>query len=159
MNCFCGMVDRRKTFSRIPNRDHCQKFSQSEISNMLRARFELAQNLSSDFVEGSCVVVAPLHHGDGLNLNTCYFRGYARARALQDTFCESGKRLTCRDSPCRTYRGLQLFTWCLRLSLVFVWNNTQRKSLISVFQEFFASINKMFILVGGLGTRLSFYGA
>ena len=58
MNCFCGVVDRRKTFSRISNQDHCQKFSQSEISNMLRARFELARNLSSDFAEGSCVVVA-----------------------------------------------------------------------------------------------------
>ena len=31
------------------------------------------------------------------------------------------------------------------------------KSSISVFQEFFASINKIFILGGGLGTRLSFY--
>ena len=29
------------------------------------------------------------------------------------------------------------------------------KSLISVFQEFFASINEIFILVWGLGTRLS----
>ena len=32
-------------------------------------------------------------------------------------------------------------------------------SLISVFQEFSASINKKFILAGRLGTRLSFYGA
>ena len=31
------------------------------------------------------------------------------------------------------------------------------KSLISIFQEFFASINKIFILAGRLGTRLSFY--
>ena len=31
------------------------------------------------------------------------------------------------------------------------------KILISVFQEFFASIDKIFILAGGLGTRLSFY--
>ena len=31
------------------------------------------------------------------------------------------------------------------------------KSLISVFQEFSASINKTFILAGRLGTRLSFY--
>ena len=31
------------------------------------------------------------------------------------------------------------------------------KSLISVFQEFFASINNIFILAGTLGTRLSFY--
>ena len=32
------------------------------------------------------------------------------------------------------------------------------KSLIFVFQEFFTCINKRFILVGGLGTRLSFHG-
>ena len=32
------------------------------------------------------------------------------------------------------------------------------KSLISVFQKFFAAINKIFILEGGLGTGLSFYG-
>ena len=33
-----------------------------------------------------------------------------------------------------------------------------RKGLISVFQEFFVSINKAFILTGGLGTKLLFYG-
>ena len=32
------------------------------------------------------------------------------------------------------------------------------RSLISVFQDFFASINKNFILAVGLGTALSFYG-
>ena len=32
------------------------------------------------------------------------------------------------------------------------------KSLISVFEEYFASFNKIFILAGRLGTRLSFYG-
>ena len=31
------------------------------------------------------------------------------------------------------------------------------ESLISIFEEFFASIEKIFILAGGLGTRLSFY--
>ena len=31
------------------------------------------------------------------------------------------------------------------------------KSIISVFQEFSASINKTFLLAGRLGTRLSFY--
>ena len=33
MNCFCGMVDRRKAFSLISNRDHCQRSSQSRISD------------------------------------------------------------------------------------------------------------------------------
>ena len=32
------------------------------------------------------------------------------------------------------------------------------KSLVSVFQEFFASINKILILAGGLGAGLLFYG-
>ena len=32
-----------------------------------------------------------------------------------------------------------------------------RKSLVSVFQQVFASINKIFILAGGVGTRLLFY--
>ena len=31
------------------------------------------------------------------------------------------------------------------------------KSLISVFQKFFASVNKIFLLAGRLSTRLSFY--
>ena len=33
----------------------------------------------------------------------------------------------------------------------------KKKCLISVFQEFSASINENFILAGKLGTRLSFY--
>ena len=34
-NCFCGMVDRRKSFSLISNRDHCQRSLPSQISNTL----------------------------------------------------------------------------------------------------------------------------
>ena len=48
--CFCGTVDRQKTFSLISSRDHCQRSSPSRISDTLRA-FEPAQNLSSGFVE------------------------------------------------------------------------------------------------------------
>ena len=43
------------------------------------------------------------------------------------------------------------------LTLVFVLNNTLRKSLIAVFWKFFASIDKTFIFAGGLDTSLSFY--
>ena len=32
MNFFCGMVDRRKTYSRISSQDHCQMSSPSRIS-------------------------------------------------------------------------------------------------------------------------------
>ena len=30
MNCFCGMIDRRKGFSLISSRDQCQRFYHSE---------------------------------------------------------------------------------------------------------------------------------
>ena len=51
MNCFCGMVHQRKTFSLISSRDHCQRSSPSRISDTPRAWFEPAQNLSSGLVE------------------------------------------------------------------------------------------------------------
>ena len=66
LNCFCGMVDRRKMFSLISSRDHCQRSSPSRISDTPRAGFEPAQNLSSGSVEWSCAV---LHHfADNLSL-------------------------------------------------------------------------------------------
>ena len=52
---------------------------------------------------------------------------------------------------------LQSLTGYLRLALFLCEIAHYRKSLISVFQEFFASINKVFILAGRLGTRLLFY--
>ena len=57
MNCICGMVDRRKAFSLISSRDHCQRSSPSRISNTPRAGFEPAENLSLGFIEWSCSVV------------------------------------------------------------------------------------------------------
>ena len=57
MNCFCGMVDRRKAFSLISSRDHLQRSSPSRISDTPRAGLELAQNLSLGLVEGSCAVL------------------------------------------------------------------------------------------------------
>ena len=57
INCFCGMVDRRKVFSLISSWDHCQRSSPSRISDTPRAGFEPAQNLSSGLVEWSCAVV------------------------------------------------------------------------------------------------------
>ena len=52
---------------------------------------------------------------------------------------------------------LQSFTKYLRQTLVFMWNGAQAKSIISIFQEIFASIKKIYILAGRLGTRISFY--
>ena len=57
INCFCCMVDRRKTFSLISRRDHCRRPSPSRISDTLWAGFEPAQSLSSGFVGWSCAVV------------------------------------------------------------------------------------------------------
>ena len=51
MDCFCDMVDRRKTFSLNSSQNHCQRSSPSRISDTPRAGFEPSQNLSSGFVE------------------------------------------------------------------------------------------------------------
>ena len=47
LNCFCGMIDRRKEFSLISSQDRRQRFSPFRISNTPRAGLEPAQNLSS----------------------------------------------------------------------------------------------------------------
>ena len=47
MNCFCGMVDRRKAFSLITSRDHCQRSSPSRISDTPRAELEPSQKLET----------------------------------------------------------------------------------------------------------------
>ena len=57
MNCFCSMVDWRKTFSLISSQDHCQRSSPSWISTTLHTGFEPAQNVTSGLVEWSYVVV------------------------------------------------------------------------------------------------------
>ena len=56
MNCFCEMVDRRKLFTFISGGDHCHRISPLQISDKPPAGFQLAQNLSSGFVERSFVV-------------------------------------------------------------------------------------------------------
>ena len=56
-NCFCGMVDRRKAFSLISSRDHCQRSSPSRISDTPRAVSKPTQNVSSGLVEWSFAVV------------------------------------------------------------------------------------------------------
>ena len=72
MNCFCGMVDRRKAFTLNSSRDHCQRFSPSRISDRPRAVFEPALNLSSGLVECSCAVVittTPRRHLEAVRSN------------------------------------------------------------------------------------------
>ena len=48
---FCGMFDRKKAFSLISSRGHCQRFSPLQISDMPRAGFEPAQNVSFGLAE------------------------------------------------------------------------------------------------------------
>ena len=77
MNCFCGMVDRRKAFSLISNRDYCQRSSSSRISYTSRAGFEPAQNLSSGLkLYWSCTVVitSKLRRHDTTHFNVNKFQ-------------------------------------------------------------------------------------
>ena len=57
MNCFCGLVERRKTFNLISSRDHFQRPSPSRIFDTPGARYEPAKNQSSGSVEWSCAAV------------------------------------------------------------------------------------------------------
>ena len=54
----------------------------------------------------------------------------------------------------KVFEILQSFTKYLRLTLVSMWNNAQREKFYFCVQEVFASIDKIFILAVGLGTRL-----
>ena len=51
------MVGWRKAFNLISSWDHCQRSSPSWISDIPRAGFEPAQNLTSGLVEWRCAVV------------------------------------------------------------------------------------------------------
>ena len=64
LNCFCGMVNRRKVFNLTSSRDHCQRSSPTRISDTPRAGFEPAENLSSGLVEWSCAVVIKVGWGN-----------------------------------------------------------------------------------------------
>ena len=57
MNSFCRMVEQKKVLSLISSRDHCQRFSPSQILDMPQAGFEPVRNMSSGFVEENCAVV------------------------------------------------------------------------------------------------------
>ena len=50
---------------------------------------------------------------------------------------------------------LQLFTKYLRQTLVFMLNITLRKGFSYIFQEFLASTDRILILGGAMGSRLS----
>ena len=58
---------------------------------------------------------------------------------------------------CKIFTKLQPFTKYLRLTLVFLWNSALREKFNFCFSRVFASIDKISILAGRLGARLSFY--
>ena len=67
------LTDKRR-LRLIFSRYHCQTFSPSQISDTPRAGFEPAQNLSSDFVEGSsdnCYITAPRSKHQSLTNSLC----------------------------------------------------------------------------------------
>ena len=75
-NCFCGIVERRNTFSFISCWDHCPRPS-SWVPNKPRAGFELAPSLSSVFIEWSCVAVittTPRHPEMGKKLKITLYK-------------------------------------------------------------------------------------
>ena len=117
MNCFCGMVDRRKVISLISSRDHCQRSSLSRISDTPRVGFEPAQNLSSGLVEWSCAVVittAPQNHKNkrhGLKYN--------------EYKCLSKMMLICMMMMISNISKMMLI--CIKQHLGSIWRSVQKK--------------------------------
>ena len=67
MNCFCAMVSRRSVFNLISSQGYCQRFSPSQMSDTLRARFEPVLHMSSGFAEWSGAGVITTTPLNGLN--------------------------------------------------------------------------------------------
>ena len=67
-------------------------------------------------------------------------------------------QLACSNFRLKVYNfQRQSITIYLNLALVFMWHSTLLQKFNFCFGERFASINKIFILAGRLGIRLSFY--
>ena len=100
MNCFCGMVDRRKAFSLIYSRDHCQRSSPSRISDTPRAGFEPAQSLSSALVEWSCAVVITTTPRRHMQPQVCRFiKKDTLAQVFSCQFCQVFKNTFFNRTP------------------------------------------------------------
>ena len=117
MNCFYGMVDRRKAFSGISNWNHSQRYSPWRISDTPRAGFEPVQNLSSGLVEWSSPVV----------ITTTSWRHYTTASCCYKLrcphmFCPRATRSKTRK-PWK-HGEPQKFS-----SNFLIWPNTQNRNL------------------------------
>ena len=84
INRFSSMVDRRKAFSLISSRDHCQRSSPSRISNTPRAGFRLSWMMlcSSDNRYHGTII------GTGITCNkmSCYMHDSACRWLIFDNF-------------------------------------------------------------------------
>ena len=93
IDCFLGMVDRRKTSSLIFNQDHCQRFLLSRISDTLRAEFEPVQNLSSSLIEVNCIVVVTTRPRNHINISSATHKTWLKVEfASRNSFKHNEKR-------------------------------------------------------------------
>ena len=83
-------------------------------------------------------------------------KDYVKGLSVTNIFKKTTFEVIWEELKGKTGFQRQSFTKYLRLTLSFLWK-IAGKSLISISQEFFSSINKIFISAGTLGTRLSFY--
>ena len=110
MNCFCGLVDRRKTFNLISSRDHFQRPSPSRIFDTPGARYEPAKNQSSGFVEWSCAAVittTPRRH-------ICQLNNYFLSFFWIYVYCSFGISLSSYFFVCFTLNCLWPNSWGFR---------------------------------------------
>ena len=118
MNCFCGMVDWRKAFSLISSQGHCQRSSPSWISDMPRAGFEPAQDLSSGFVEWSCVVVittTPRCHNFAPGWHICLLKKMSSLFILKTAFV-TGREENYFKKKTSISEGWCFFSWFVKLN-------------------------------------------
>ena len=99
-NRFCGVVDRRKTFSLLSSRNYCQRSSPLWISDTSRAGFEPAQNLSLGLLEWSCAIV--------ITTTPCFswhFLWYSFCSKKGDGFGYANSDYVFEESSCAKYRN------------------------------------------------------
>ena len=131
MNCFYGMADRRKAFSRISSQEHCQRFSPSQISETPRAESqtflnEVAQQMpwmsSYTLDTYGCLLIYVFYkqsHFTRCLLSISFFFSFffAGLHGLNDLILEE------RSSKTIVFR---LYYWCdqnARLILFSSWKN------------------------------------
>ena len=83
-------------------------------------------------------------------------RQHNQEESIHNSICTCQGRALCIWDRV-VFQYLRPFTKYLRLTLVSIWNSALREKFNFCFQQFFSSIDKIIILTGRLGTRLSLY--